>query len=77
MTESSSGEGLTVTYDDETLTFSFDWDSQTHPEYDFLLNWTSQDLTKLVTEFLDQIDTETNDQSETGLQSGGSGSGET
>jgi hypothetical protein len=76
MAESSSGEGLTVTYDEETLTITFDWDPETHPEYNFLSSWTAQDLTQMLTEYLNQSDPQFNDQSQASLQSGGPGSGE-
>lgn len=77
MTESSLDQGLVVTYDEETLTFTFDWNHETHPEYNFLLNWTSQDLIKLITEYLKHVENETDGQTQTKIQARGSSSGET
>ena len=76
MPESSSGEGLTVSYDDETFTITFDWDPDANPEYNFLTGWTSQDLTQLLTEYLKQVEEDSNDESQAGIQAGGSGGGE-
>lgn len=53
MSDTSTGEGLTVTYDDESLTFTFDWDPETHPEYNFLENMTSNELIKMITDYLE------------------------
>jgi hypothetical protein len=58
MPETSSEEGLTVIYDEETLTFSFDWDPETHPEYNFLQDMTSNDLIKMITDYLELTDEE-------------------
>jgi hypothetical protein len=77
VTESSSGEGLTVTYDEDTFTFTFDWNEETHPEYNFLSGWTSQDLTKLVTEYLKQVEAEDHDREQADVQPWGPGGGET
>lgn len=53
MSDTRTGEGLTVTYDDESLTFTFDWNPETHPEYNFLENMTSNELIKMITDYLE------------------------
>ena len=77
MTETSSSEGLTVTYDEETFTFTFDWNEETHPEYNFLSGWTSQDLIQLLTEYLKQVEDESHARAQADVQAGGPGGGET
>lgn len=57
--ETSSGEGLVVTYDEETLTITFDWDEETHPEYNFLREMDSSSLVKMLTDYLELTDAET------------------
>jgi hypothetical protein len=42
--ETSTGHGLTVTFDSETSTFSFEWDPDLNPEYDFLKSYTDEDF---------------------------------
>lgn len=56
--ETSSGEGLVVTYDEDTLSITFDWDPETHPEYNFLESMSPQDLTKMLTDYLELTDAE-------------------
>lgn len=62
MPESRSDEGLVVTYDEESLTFSFDWNPETHPEYNFLEKMTSSELIKMITHYLELTDEETKQQ---------------
>ena len=46
--ESSTEHGLTVSYNEETLTFTFEWDETTHPEYDFLYELTEEKFSEMV-----------------------------
>jgi hypothetical protein len=62
MPESRSDEGLVVTYDEESLTFSFDWNPETHPEYNFLEEMTSSELLKMLTHYLELTDEKTKQQ---------------
>lgn len=62
MSESKTDGGLVVTYDEETLTLYFDWNPETHPEYNFLEEMTSSDLIKMVTHYLEAIDEKTEQQ---------------
>jgi hypothetical protein len=59
--ESTTNDGLTVTYNEETLEFTFDWDEITHPEYNFLHELTSEDLVNILTERLKALEAEAQD----------------
>jgi hypothetical protein len=50
--ESLTDAGLTVTYDEESGVITFDWDSETHPEYDCLEELTSEQLCSMMFEHL-------------------------
>jgi hypothetical protein len=39
---------LTCTYDVETNQMSFDWDAEAHPEYNFLLDITAEELLQMM-----------------------------
>lgn len=54
--EISKGDGLRVIYDEEARSLSFEWDSETHPEYDYLLGLTSESLATLLTAHLESLD---------------------
>lgn len=77
MSETSSGKGLTVTYDEETLSFTFDWDPVTHPQYNFLEGMTSNELVKMITSYLEFHENDEKESSQARFQGGGSGSGTT
>lgn len=51
--EVSEQDGLTVIYDSETNIFTFEWDSETHPEYDYLNTLTSDSFSELLQDYLD------------------------
>jgi hypothetical protein len=72
MTEFSEKDGLRVEFDEESNTFSFIWDSETHPQWDILKDLTSESFSKILRERLETLN---GNQEETGLQSGGSSSG--
>jgi hypothetical protein len=70
--ESSEKDGLQVSFDEESSTFTFEWDEETHPEYNYLKAMTPEEFTQALTDQLQQfIDDEKSKQ----LQSGGSSSG--
>lgn len=64
--DQSEVNGLLVTYDEETLSFTFDWDPGTHPQYNYLNGLSSSELIQLITRGLeqaleeDELDNQTN-----------------
>lgn len=46
--ESSTEAGLTIIYDDETGILTFEWDENTHPEYNHLKELTSDDFSAML-----------------------------
>jgi len=56
--EISSDAGLTVTYDEETSTFSFEWDEETHPEYNFIKDFTDESFATMMREYIARLDLE-------------------
>lgn len=61
--ETSSQDGLTVTFDEETSIFTFDWNEETHPEYNFLKDLTSDDFSQMMQEYLDSLEPTNNESS--------------
>lgn len=59
--EISSDAGLTVTFDDETGIFTFDWDEETHPEYNFIKDFTDEDFATMMREYLETVPSSDND----------------
>lgn len=59
--ETSTDAGLTVTFDDETGIFSFEWDEETHPEYNFIKDFTDEDFATMMRDYLDSRDALTDD----------------
>ena len=53
--ETSSDAGLTVTFDDETGIFSFECDEETHPEYNFIKDFTDEDFAIMMREYIDSL----------------------
>lgn len=56
--ESSSEDGLTVSYDEESGTITFDWDNETHPEYNFLNLLTPEELSKMLMDRIKELEAE-------------------
>lgn len=56
--ESSSEDGLTVSYDEESGTITFDWDNETHPEYNFLNLLAPEELSKMLMDRIKELVTE-------------------
>ena len=50
--EISSEDGLTVSFEDETGIFTFEWDEETHPEYNFIKDFTDEDFATMMREYL-------------------------
>lgn len=50
--EISTEDGLTVTFDDETNIFTFEWDEETHPEYNFIKDFTNEDFATMMREYI-------------------------
>lgn len=46
--ESLTDAGLTVTYDEEAGIITFDWNSETHPEYNYLQDLTSEKFSEMM-----------------------------
>jgi hypothetical protein len=57
--ETCSEDGLTVIFNDETNIFTFEWDEETHPEYNFLKDLTGDDFATMMREYLATLDTQT------------------
>ena len=53
--EISTDAGLTVTFDDETGIFSFEWDEETHPEYNFIKDFTDESFATMMRKYIDSL----------------------
>jgi hypothetical protein len=53
--ETSSDAGLTVSIDDETGIISFEWDEETHPEYNFIKDFTDETFATMMREYIDRL----------------------
>ena len=71
---SSEQAGLLVEYDEETGNISLEWDPDTHPEYNYLEDLTSEEFSKLLLDYVKQ--TEEGQSSACEIQAGGSSGGE-
>jgi hypothetical protein len=60
--ESLTDAGLTVTYDEEAGVITFDWDPETHPEYNSLKNLTSEQFAAMMMGWIDRYEEEHPDQ---------------
>lgn len=56
--ESSGDDGLTIIYDEDTSCLTFEWDNETHPEYNFLNLLTPEELTKTLMDYLHRLEAE-------------------
>ena len=50
----ASGDGLSVSYDEEKGVISFDWDPETHPEYNYLEGLTAEELVNMVLDYINK-----------------------
>jgi len=53
--ETSSDAGLTVSIDDETGIVSFEWYEETHPEYNFIKDFTDETFATMMREYIDRL----------------------
>jgi hypothetical protein len=56
--ESSSDDGLTIIYDEDASSLTFEWDNETHPEYNFLNLLTPEELNKVLMDYLHRLEAE-------------------
>jgi hypothetical protein len=62
---STTKDGLTIFYDENTFTFGFDWNSKEHPEYNFISELSAQELMTIFKQRLETIENNNADKSET------------
>ena len=74
MLEISEEDGLRVEFEEESSTFSFVWDTYTHPQWNFLKDMTNEDFVQMMQDYIDSYD---GNQEKTDLQGGGSCCGTT
>ena len=53
--EQSEKDGLTITIDDETDNILFEWDEETHPQWNFLHDLGEEGLTQMLMEQCQRI----------------------
>lgn len=70
--ESNEQDGLFVQFDEESSTFTFEWDDETHPEYNFLRLLSPEELMNALSERLEEL---IQHESDPDVQRGGSGGG--
>lgn len=70
--EYSESDGLLIGYDEETGTFTFTWDEETHSQWNCLLGLTSEKFSQLLENYLDYLET---NHCDTKVQAGGPCSG--
>lgn len=46
--DTTTRNGLTIGFEEEDLTITFDWDPETHPEYNWLETLTNERLCELL-----------------------------
>lgn len=56
--EPCSCSDLSITFNEETNTVTFEWDSNTHPEYDFVRDLTSEGLAEICNHYLKKLNNE-------------------
>jgi len=59
--ETSTDAGLTVSIDDETGIISFEWDEETHPEYNFIKDFTDESFATMLQNYIDSLGLDRND----------------
>ena len=70
--ESNDKDGLFIGFDEESGTFTLEWDEETHPEYNLLRLMTPEQFSRILSE---QLEESLEDEIGSDVQSGGSGSG--
>jgi hypothetical protein len=48
--------GLLITYDEESGQITFEWNEETHPEYNALYGLTSERFSQMLKEYCEQLD---------------------
>lgn len=61
--ESLTDAGLTVIYDEEAGIITFEWDEETHPEYNSLKELTDEKFSSIMMNFMEDYDKENPDPS--------------
>lgn len=54
--ETTDDSGLQVSYDEESGVITFDWNEETHPEYNFLHLLTPEELSKMLLGKLEMLE---------------------
>ena len=49
-------DGLLITYDEESGQITFEWDEETHPQYNALYGLTSESFSQMLKEYCEQLD---------------------
>lgn len=70
--ENDDRDGLLVQFDEESGTFTLEWDEEAHPEYNLLKLVTPEQFSRILSEQLEEL---IEDEDGSDVQSGGSGSG--
>jgi hypothetical protein len=53
--ERSEEDGLVISIDDETDTLTFEWDDETHPQWNFLRELGEEGVNKMLMDYCNQI----------------------
>lgn len=65
-------DGLLISFDEESSTFTLEWDEESHPEYNLLRLMTPEEFSRALSDRLQQaIDDETSANISSGRQSSG------
>jgi len=70
--ESSEQDGLQVSFDEESGTFTFEWNEETHPQYNYLKLMTPEEFSQALSDRLQQL---IDDENGSAVQDRRSGSG--
>ena len=60
MMESSSKAGLTTIFDDATNTITFEWDEETHPQYNYIKELTPETFSVMLQQYLGDLNDDSN-----------------
>ena len=58
--ESSSEAGLTTIFDDATNTITFEWDEETHPQYNYIKELTPETFSVMLQQYLGDLNDDSN-----------------
>lgn len=70
--EAMEKDGLLVIYDEESGLITFEWNEETHPQYNYLYGLTEEKFSQMLKEYCEQLDAieETTDVQDRGPCSG-------